>query len=170
MALTSGEIKAFGRTLGFQSVGIAPAGPAESIDVYNAWLAAGMNGDMEYLVNHATAKRHPQALLPGARSVIAVALNYNRPNTAIPGRPRIARYALGRDYHKVLRAKLRALQRHIEVEAAATFRICVDSAPLLEREYAQRAGLGWFGKNTCLIDSRYGSWFVLGFLLTTLGY
>jgi epoxyqueuosine reductase len=82
--------------------------------------------------------------------------------------PRIARYALGRDYHKVLRPKLRALERElIAMFPSVRSRICVDSAPILEREYAQRAGLGWYGKNTCLINSYRGSWFVIGLVLTT---
>ena len=169
MVLASDELKAFGEGLGFQRVGIAPASPAESSGAYEAWLAVGLHGEMAYLARHAKLKRQPTELLPGAKSVIAVALNYNRPNPAQIGMPRIARYALGRDYHKVLRSKLRLMAGHlIALHPKASNRICVDSAPLLEREYAQRAGLGWFGKNTCLIDSRSGSWFVLGFLLTTL--
>ncbi|HLK15753.1 MAG TPA: tRNA epoxyqueuosine(34) reductase QueG [Fimbriimonadaceae bacterium] len=169
MAIGTEDLKALARRLGFQSVGVAEARPAQTIDAYIAWVASGMHAEMAYLPNHIVAKRDPSALLRGVRSVIAVALNYGQPNPARAGAPRIARYALGRDYHKVLRGKLRTLARHLgAVHSEASFRICVDSAPLLEREYAQRAGLGWFGKNTCLIDSRSGSWFVLGFLLTTL--
>src|SRR5262249_14724893 len=116
-------------------------------------------------------KSDPKSLLPDVRSIIAVAASYSRPTAPARNHPRIARYALGRDYHKVLRGRLRALARVIqEAHPAADYRICVDSAPLAEREIAQRAGLGWFGKNTCLIDSKRGSWTVLGFLLTTVEF
>jgi epoxyqueuosine reductase len=121
---------------------------------------------MAYMADHLPLRRDPRQLLPGAQSVIACALSYRRPNPARPGYPRIATYALGRDYHKVLRAKLRRIGRVLAAHSGAAWRACVDSAPLMEREYAHRAGLGWFGKNTCLIDSRSGSYFVLGFLLT----
>jgi epoxyqueuosine reductase len=171
VALDSDDIKAHGLSLGFQAIGIVNAGPAQSMAFYEAWLAAGLHADMDYLVRHAKLKRNLVELLPGVRSVIAVALNYNRPNPAQAGMPRIARYARGRDYHNVLRGKLRSMVRHLtERHPEESFRICVDSAPLLEREYAHRAGLGWFGKNTCLIDSLNGSWFVLGFLLTTMEF
>ena len=171
VALASDNLKSFVRGLGLQAVGIVNAEPAQSMDAYEAWLAAGLHGDMEYLARHAKLKRDPVELLPGVCSVIAVALNYNQSNGAQAGMPRIARYARGRDYHKVLRGKLKAVERYLtEGHPGASFRICVDSAPLLEREYAHLAGLGWFGKNTCLIDSRHGSWFVLGFLLTTLDF
>ncbi|MHB8635470.1 MAG: tRNA epoxyqueuosine(34) reductase QueG [Fimbriimonadaceae bacterium] len=171
MALPSAELKAYARSQGFQALGIAPVDAAHTIGAYEAWLAAGLHGEMTYLARHVELKRSPSALLPGARSVVAVALNYNRANPERAGEPRIARYALGRDYHKVLRSMLRSMARHLaKLHPGAIYRVCVDSAPLLEREYAHRAGLGWFGKNTCLIDSRNGSWFVLGFLLTTLEF
>lgn len=156
--------------LGFSAIGVAPAIPIlEAVGAYEAWLEAGAHADMAYLERHREAKRAPQNLLPGARSIIAVALNYNQPNQAAPGEARIARYALGRDYHRVLGGKLRKLEARLrEIAPEAKFRACVDAQPLLERSYAHLAGLGWFGKNTMLIDSRRGSWFVLGFLLTTL--
>lgn len=125
---------------------------------------------MDYLRRHAPLKADPGALLPGVRSIIAVGLNYYQEATANRGSPRVARYALGRDYHKVIRGKLRKLARALDSvsETEHVCRICVDSAPILEREYAHRAGLGWFGKNTMLIDSKRGSWFLIGLLLTTL--
>lgn len=124
---------------------------------------------MDYLPRSIELRATLESILPGARSVIGVALNYNQPNPRVPGQPLIARYALGRDYHKVLRARLAQLGRRLdELTPDARHRPCVDSAPVLEREWANRSGLGWFGKNTMLINSRRGSWFFLGLLLTTL--
>jgi epoxyqueuosine reductase len=126
---------------------------------------------MRYLWRQAPLKADPQNLLPGAISIIAVSLNYNQPNPPTDGMPHIARYALGRDYHKVLRSRLRKLQSFIErSHPNSRHRVCVDSAPIHEREYAHKAGLGWFGKNTMLIDSKRGSWFVIGLLLSTVDF
>src|SRR5271165_659576 len=101
MALATDDLKAFGSSLGFQALGVADAGPTRSLAFYEQWLTGGLHGEMAYLARHVAIKRDPKELLKDARSVIAVALNYNRPNPALPGMPRIARYALGRDYHKV---------------------------------------------------------------------
>lgn len=140
--------------------------PAPHLPFFDAWIARGHHADMGWLAASRALRADVDALLPGARSVIAVALDYNRPNPPVPGQPRIARYALGRDYHKVLRGKLKRLASQIEAQGFAC-RPCVDSAPVFERDYARLAGLGWFGKNTLLIDSRRGSWFFIGLLLTT---
>jgi epoxyqueuosine reductase len=154
-------------SLGFDALGVCGPAPAEGWEFYRQWLARGFHGGMGYLAGTIEARRCVDSLLPGCRSVVAVAINYNQPNPAVPGAPRIARYALGRDYHKTIRGKLRRLARFLEAEApGARTRVCVDSAPVLERELAHRAGLGWFGKNTMLIDSRRGSWFLLGIMLT----
>lgn len=162
-------IRAKALELGFMNVGFADATPARSPGFYTEWIGKGYHGTMSYLKRQASLKSNPESLLPGVRSVIAISLNYNQPNPHRTGQPLIARYALGRDYHKVVRAMLRQLAAFIaEQEPEAHFRVCVDSAPIHEREYAQRAGLGWFGKNTMLIDSKRGSWFVIGLLLTTL--
>lgn len=123
---------------------------------------------MDYLQRHLPLKGDPANLLPGVQSIVAVTLNYNQPNDTDP---RIARYALGRDYHKVLKGKLNKLSAWIgSNHPDAKCRPCVDSAPIMERDYAQLAGLGWFGKNTMLIDSRRGSWFFIGLLLTTVEF
>jgi len=150
-------------------MGVAPAVPPPHLEAYRQWLAEGKHGGMAYLADSLELRAHPERLLPGARSVVAIAADYNRPNPHRPGEARIARYALGRDYHKVLRGKLKAMARWLDARAPGhTHRPCVDSAPILERDFAQLAGLGWFGKNTMLIDSRRGSWFFIGLLLTTL--
>jgi epoxyqueuosine reductase len=126
---------------------------------------------MAYLERHLPLKASPEALLPGVKSIVAVGLNYHQPNPPREGYPQIASYALGRDYHRVLRGKLAKLGKWIEVtHPEASSRACVDSAPIFERDYAHLAGLGWFGKNTCLIDSKRGSWFFIGLLLTTVEF
>ena len=154
------EIKAKARELGFQLVGVTGAHPSDSIGFYEGWLDRGFGADMRYLREHAPIKADPQNLLPGAKSIVMVGLNYlQRPPEGV----KIARYALGRDYHRVLRKKLRKLAENLPGES----RVCVDSAPLLEREYAHRAGLGWFGKNTMIINSQRGSWFLIGSIVTT---
>ena len=156
------------RELGFDLVGVSPVQNSVSIHAYRRWLDAGFAGSMDYLHRHADLRGNPAGLLPGAQSVIAVGLNYYQNVEHLPEQTRVARYALGRDYHKVIRSKLRKLVRALEAERGGKHRICVDSAPLPEREIAHRAGLGWFGKNTMLINSKRGSWFLLGFVISTL--
>jgi epoxyqueuosine reductase len=167
--VTTNEVKAKAHELGFDLAGVSDAAPPESLSFFEDWLAKGYHGTMGYLARSVSLRASVQSLLPGCRSVIAVGLNYHQPNPPVAAQPRIAAYALGRDYHKVLRGKLRKLDRWLATLALDHLgRVCVDSAPILEREFARRAGLGWFGKNTMLIDSRRGSWFVIGLLLTTL--
>ncbi len=126
---------------------------------------------MDYLDHHRDLKRHTDSLLPGARSLILVSMNYRQGEASGPmqGRGRVSRYAWGRDYHKVLRNKLRkAGDLLLEQHGATRTRICVDTAPLLERSFAAAAGLGWIGKNTLLIDEEIGSYTFLGALLTDI--
>jgi epoxyqueuosine reductase len=157
--------------LGFELVGVCAASAPPHLDAYERWLAQGFAGSMSYLESHLPLKRDPEALLPGARSIVAVGLNYNQSRPEGRGRPRIAKYALGRDYHRVLRAKLAHLGKWLESEIPGSrSRACVDSAPILERDFAQMAGLGWYGKNTLLINSERGSWFFIGLLLTTVPF
>ncbi|MFI5384670.1 MAG: tRNA epoxyqueuosine(34) reductase QueG [Fimbriimonadales bacterium] len=167
----SAELREFARALGFDTVGVCAPDAPPHLDAYEKWIAKGYHGTMAYLQRHLPMKRDPARLLPGVRSIVAVTLNYNQPNPPVEGQPRIARYALGRDYHKVIRSKLVKLARWIaEQHPDAKSRPCVDSAPIMERDYAQLAGLGWFGKNTMLIDSKRGSWFFIGLLLTTVEF
>lgn len=167
----SASLKEHAQSLGFDTVGVcAPVQPPH-LDAYRTWIGKGYHGTMDYLRRHLPLKGDPQSLLPDVRSIVAVTLNYNQPNPREEGMPRIARYALGRDYHKVIKGKLVKLARWIETERpGARCRPCVDSAPIMERDYAQLAGLGWFGKNTMLIDSKRGSWFFIGLLLTTVDF
>ena len=158
------RIKQAAADAGFMLCGICSADAPATHSFYEEWVEAGFGEPMGYLRRHIPLKASLESVLAGAQSVIAVALNYHQPNPAIEGQPRIAQYALGRDYHKVIPARLRSVVALLEGHEN---RICADSAPLLERELAQRAGLGWPGKNTMLINTRRGSWFVLGFIVTT---
>lgn len=162
------ELAAKALEVGFDLFGVAPALPFAYLDFYKGWLDRGFHGEMDYLSRQLALRSDPRSLLPSARSVVAVGLNYYQPSESREGFPRIARYALGRDYHKVLRSKLNSLGRWMASAYGAEYRVCVDSAPIFDRYYAQQAGIGWFGKNTCLISRKVGSWFVIGLLLTSL--
>lgn len=168
------EIKAKALELGFAAVGFAPAAQAESIAIYRAWLSKGYAGNMAYLERHAPLKEHPANFVPGVKSIIAVAARY--PVNPAPQEGGFSTYARGLDYHDVIRAKLRQLSAFIDEELAPPSskqarplrRICVDSAPLLEREWALRAGIGWRGKQGQIISPVAGATILLGFLLTDL--
>jgi epoxyqueuosine reductase len=174
MACLKDALKARARELGFELAGIARAAPADDFRHLRHWLDRGHGGEMAYLNRQAEARRHPQSILPDVRSVVMVGLNYhcssrgmNEVNAAGPAR--IATYALGDDYHDVLRAKLNLLLSWVQAEVPGVQgRGVVDTAPLLERDFARRAGLGWIGKNTMLINKRLGSFFFLGALLLDL--
>jgi len=171
MPIETENLKAESLRLGLDTVGVCGADPAPHLEFYRAWVDRGYHGSMEYLARHIPLKQSPAQLLPGARSIIAVGLNYGQPNPRVPSEPRIASYALGRDYHRVLRGKLKKLSAWVELNyPGQVCRACVDSAPIFERDYAHLAGLGWFGKNTCLIDSKRGSWFFIGLLITTVAF
>lgn len=161
-----------GRAAGFDLVGIAPAGPVEDFKYYRRWLELGHHGTMAHLARDIEMRREPRSLLPEARSVVVCALSYLTPHPfSVEGeagaRPIISRYAWGRDYHEVLRKRLRRLHRLLDRQAGGTVRAraCVDTARVLERSLAARAGLGWIGKNNALIHPRFGSFLFLGELL-----
>ncbi|HSG06945.1 MAG TPA: tRNA epoxyqueuosine(34) reductase QueG [Longimicrobiales bacterium] len=164
------------RALGFTLVGITTPEPTEHLSAYRRWLAEGRHGGMGYLARpDAVARRGSlQETLPGVRSVVVVGHEYCQQDPGgvpdDPSRAVIARYARGRDYHKVVKKKLTALGRWLEgaSEGAVAWRAYVDTGPILERDLARRAGLGWFGKNTMMINPKRGSYFFLGVLLTDL--
>ena len=165
----SSELKRIATELGFTTVGVTAAVPIpNALQAYHDWLGHGFHGEMQYLQDHEGLKQDPYSLLPSAKSLIVVTMNYyQEPTTSV----KVARYALGRDYHKVMRSRLRRLASSLSLwHPEAEFRACVDSAPLLERSYAHLAGLGWFGKNTMLIDSKRGSWFFIGALLSSVEF
>jgi epoxyqueuosine reductase len=164
------RLKAEAHALGFPLAGIAPATEADGFERLRDWLQRGFAGGMTYMQRHAEARRHPESILPGVRSVVMVGMQHeNIPPGAGPLLGRVARYAQGADYHDVLRERLKALLAWMRQERPDCLgRAVVDTAPLLERDFARRAGLGWVGKNTMLINKRRGSYFFLGALLLDL--
>ena len=163
-------MKGKARALGFDLVGIAPAvSPATGPEFYR-WLDAGLAGEMGYLERRRGAYDHPSGVLPEVRSVVVLGVNYfsGEEPAAASGSGRVARYArIPVDYHDVLRERLKQLAAVLhEARPGCRTRGVVDTAPLLERDFARRAGLGWFGKNTMLLNKRLGSWFFLAALLT----
>ena len=170
LLLTAGLVH-HARSLGFAVVAIAPTGPSPDHDRYAAWVEAGYGGAMDYLVRHTAAKTDPRALLAEAQSLILVGLNYTRrADPALrgdPSRGQIAAYALGDDYHEVMRAALIELDGWLRVQTGRSSqgRVFVDGSPVLERSWAQQAGMGFIGKNTCLIRPGLGSYLFLGGLL-----
>ncbi len=182
----------------FDRCGIAPAQPIGRADYLHAWLAAGRGGSMDYLSRRLDMRRDPRSLLEGARSIIVVALLYYQPEppthtageisrstesptsgpspgsapttAAEPSSGRIARYAWGEDYHEVLKDRLFAFARALRerLNEPFGFKVCVDTAPIVEREVAALAGIGWIGKNTMVLHEQIGSFFFLGELITTL--
>jgi epoxyqueuosine reductase len=160
------RIKAQAYGLGFDLVGITSAGPAPTSERFERWIAEGRAGEMHYLERGAMKRRDTRLPVEGARSAIVVGINYGGREPRGP----VARYARGDDYHDVLESKLRALHRHIDEWLGTPVRgkAYVDTGPVLERDLARRAGLGWFGKNTMLINPSIGSFFFLGVLLLDL--
>jgi epoxyqueuosine reductase len=165
--VTAENVKRIARECGFELCGVARAEPAEDFALFERWLAHGMAGEMRYLQDRrAGLRRDPRRLLPSAKSVICVGKLYN---TAPPRLdPPVSRYAWGEDYHDVLRRGLEQIAARLNEIEPFEWKICVDTAPLLERTYARLAGLGWIGKNTCLINEPLGSWFFLGEILASL--
>jgi len=157
--------------LGFDLFGVVAVSRSETIDIYKAWLKKGYAGSMEYLERHSKIKEDPRNLLPEALSLVALGLNYNTgnpsPKTQDPSKALISRYAWGDDYHEIIHAKLKDLEYYLCNELNVTnHRLSfVDSGPVLEREVAYRAGIGWFGKHSNLINVEKGSWFFLAEML-----
>ncbi|HKW91158.1 MAG TPA: tRNA epoxyqueuosine(34) reductase QueG [Methylomirabilota bacterium] len=166
-ATLTDSVKALALELGFDLVAIGPADPPEHAEAFRDWIEAGHAGTMGYLERRLEERLDPRRVLPGARSVVCVALNYFQGEPTDPSWRPVARYAWGRDYHDVIGPRLDRLAAHLEEAAAARSRGYVDTGPVLERDLAARAGLGWIGKNTMLLNPGLGSWFFIGLLLTT---
>lgn len=169
------QIRAWGRELGFQQVGIADVTIPEDEEQLMRWLELGRHGEMHYMQRHGRRRARPHELVPGTLRVISARIDYlprAQPAKEVLDNPElgyVSRYALGRDYHKVLRRRLAQLAQRIASHVEGThYRVFVDSGPVLEKAFARQAGLGWIGKHTNLINSRAGSWFFLGEILTDL--
>jgi epoxyqueuosine reductase len=163
--MDSDRIKSRAAELGLDLCRITSAEPAQHADFFRQWTAQGNAGEMAWLAREPDRRADPARVLPGARSIIVAGLNYWQPQPA--GRGRIARYALGDDYHDILLEKLQSLANEITALGAAA-KVYVDTGPVLEKPLAERAGLGWQGKSTMLISPRLGPWLLIGEILTTL--
>ncbi|MGA8095128.1 MAG: tRNA epoxyqueuosine(34) reductase QueG [Steroidobacteraceae bacterium] len=170
------QLAAHARELGFDRIGVAPIDIPQDEQHLLRWLDAGFHGEMDYMRRHGTLRSRPQELSPGTIRVVSARMDYwpaaAEEAAAVLGdadRGYIARYALGRDYHKVLRGALARLAKALAADIGPFgYRVCVDSAPVLEKALARNAGLGWIGKHTNLISREAGSWFFLGEILTDL--
>jgi epoxyqueuosine reductase len=175
LAALAAKVKSWGRELGFQAVGIADTDLSAAEPRLKAWLASGFAGELDYMRRHGTKRTRPPSLVPGTVRVISARMDY-RPDAADSlgvladgSKAFVARYALGRDYHKVLRARLQRLAHRIAEEVGRFgYRVFTDSAPVMEVELARKAGLGWRGKHTLLIARDAGSFFFLGDIYTDL--
>jgi len=174
-------VRSLAKGLGFALVGVAPAASSAHEEYIQQWLATGQHGQMEYLAKHLAKRLDPKELMPDARSVICVADRYpssseahqagsaSQDDSQPQAMGRVARYAWGDDYHKIIKKRLFALADALRDNwPNDEYRAVVDTAPVLEREHAQRAGMGWIGKHTLLIHPGLGSWMVLGEIVTTL--
>lgn len=170
------RIKSWGRELGFQQLGITDTQLKSHEKLLKKWLKKGYHGTMDYMERHGTKRSRPDELVPGTVRVISVRMDYMTAEATpakelmdSPEKALVSRYALGRDYHKVLRNRLQKLARRIEDETGPYgYRVFVDSAPVLEKALAEKAGLGWIGKHTNLLNLGAGSWFFLGEIYTDL--
>tara|TARA_R110000824_G_scaffold336_3_gene1860 strand:+ start:15023 stop:16090 length:1068 start_codon:yes stop_codon:yes gene_type:complete len=169
------DIKIWGRELGFQQIGISDIDLSEAEEHLQVWLKNNFHGEMDYMQRHGVMRSHPEQLVPGTLRIISARMDY------LPANPQsievlkdsslayLSRYALGRDYHKLIRQRLQKLANKIQDHCGEFgYRALVDSAPVLERALAEKAGLGWIGKNAMLINKNAGSWFFLGELFTDL--
>ena len=173
--MTSADVKAEARAIGFDLCGVAPAAAFPELAFYREWLDRGYAGEMRYLARTAARRADVRQVLPSARSVVVVGTVYNtdRPYSterADPGAARIARYAWGDDYHDVIGRRLERLTGWMREGHGPGFeaRAYVDTGPVQERVYAQYAGLGWIGKNTCLINPDLGSWLLLAEIVSNV--
>ena len=173
--MLAATIKSWGRELGFQAVGIADTDLSAAEPRLASWLASGFAGDLDYMRKHGSKRTQPASLVPGTLRIISARMDYRPRATeswsvlADGSKAFVARYALGRDYHKVLRARLRRLSKKIAGEIGEFgYRVFTDSAPVMEVELARKAGLGWRGKHTLLIAREAGSFFFLGDIYTDL--
>lgn len=168
--MTSDTVKRIAQECGFELAGVAAAEPPDDFERYQAWVDQGHAGAMGYLADRrAEIRRDVRTLLPSAKTVICVGKLYHQNAAATPeGHGIVSRYASGEDYHHRMTAGLQQMAARLQEIEPCDWKVCVDTAPVLERTYARLAGLGWVGKNTCLINEQRGSWFFLGELITSI--
>ncbi|MFP8966049.1 tRNA epoxyqueuosine(34) reductase QueG [Pokkaliibacter sp. CJK22405] len=171
------EIRAWSEELGFQDMGVSSVHLGDHPEAMERWINAGYHGEMDYLERNHELRSHPEQLVAGTLSILSFRMDYLPAETESvkilnsPDKAYISRYALGRDYHKLIRKRLTQLGKRIEERLGAFgYRAFVDSAPVMERPVAEQAGLGWVGKNTLVMNRKAGSWFFLGELFTTLPF
>ncbi|MEE4295305.1 MAG: tRNA epoxyqueuosine(34) reductase QueG [Wenzhouxiangella sp.] len=170
------RIKHWGRELGFQQVAITDTDLSTYEPKLDAWLDSGHHGDMDWMASHGRKRSRPSLLRPGTQSIIVARMDYLPPQATLvealieqPEKACISRYAVGRDYHKVMRGRLKQLANRVEMAIGPFgYRVFTDSAPVLEKPLAEKAGLGWIGKHTNLLNRHAGSWFFLGEIYTDL--
>ncbi len=170
------KIKIWGKALGFQQIGISDTDLSKAELYFNQWLKKNLHGEMDYMQRHGLKRTRPSELVPGTISIISARMDYLPEDPqhtlrilANSNKAYISRYALGRDYHKVIKKRLQQLVKQIETETGAfTYRVFTDSAPVLEKPLAEKAGLGWIGKHSNLLQKQTGSWFFIGEIYTNL--
>lgn len=163
------EIKAYARELGFDLVKITSAKKlSDAGEYYEKWLQDKHGADMDYLHTETSRRYTPSEILSGAKSIIMLGVNYYQKNAGFSDELHVAKYALGRDYHKVILSKLKKMGKFIEEKSAKNSKSYVDFGPLMERAYAAEAGLGFVGKNACIITREFGSWIFLSEIITEL--
>ncbi len=173
MAALAVEIKQWGKELGFAHIGICLPNPGIHAERLQQWLDKEYHGEMSYMKEREPLRREPEQLQANTLRIISARMDYFPGSNELeelltePEKAYLSRYALGRDYHKLIRKRLSQLAQKIETRVGGSHRAFVDSAPVLERGFAEQAGLGWIGKNTMLINSRAGSWFFLGEVYTS---
>ncbi len=173
---TSADLRRWAQDLGFSDCSVASPDLGIHADRLQEWLQAGHHGEMDYMQRYGESRSQPEAIVPGTKSILVVRMDYAPPALAgaeatleDPARAYVSRYALGRDYHKLLRKRLQQLADHIQASIGPFgHRVFVDSGPVMEKALAAESGLGWIGKHTNLIERESGSWFFLGVLLTDL--
>jgi len=163
------QVRAWAHELGFQAVGFAQAGPADPEGRLRAWLDRGSAGSMDYMAKTAWEREDPRRIIPGARSVVALAMSYRRPEPDPEGPLKISRYAVSDDYHTIIRKRVRRLRnRIVQAWPGHIVKPTVDTSPVLEKEWAARAGIAWIGKSTMAISPKLGTYTFLATLITTL--
>ncbi|WP_309397312.1 tRNA epoxyqueuosine(34) reductase QueG [Cerasicoccus maritimus] len=160
------RLRALAEAEGFDAFGVAPVDVSLRRDYYLEWIAGGQHGEMSWLERNNDRRLVPENIIPEARSIICVGLNYYQPEPARRGR--IAKYALGKDYHKTITKKLKRICLVMRDELGSAQRPYVDTGPVMEKPIAEQAGLGWQGKSTILLNRENGTWLFLGFIFTTL--